>query len=198
MWNTFWNRKSWNYAEFEKDWTLHSVGDATTWDDVVWSLLGRSLSSNLGKADYDWDEQAVKMQPWGSPTSANDRVLITQQIPHKVLVDSWIKPHVHREQISTDNIQFNLEYRIQKNWQAKTTAWTTITADSANNAFAYIGGTMIQITGFPTIDTTWVGLSATIQFRLTRTDNTADDILLTFFDYHAKFDTMWSRKEYVK
>jgi hypothetical protein len=45
---------------------------------------------------------------------------------------------------------------------------------------------------------TGASLSATVEFRLARTDNTTQDIEATFVDAHVAADTAGSRQEFVK
>lgn len=189
-----------NYTEIESDGTIVAKGNATVWDDVVTALIGRRLYSTTGKLDFDWDENAVKFQPGGLITDRNDRLLLNYQYMHGAKSNGEMRLHAHWEQTSTDKIVFTVQYRIQSNGQAKTTDWTTVTANSDdNNVYDYPGsGTFNNIIELAHIDMTGAGISATVDLRIARTDTTADNILVKFIDVHQELDTNGSHSEYVK
>ena len=188
-----------NYSQFESDGTLVAHGDATCWDDLVGALIGRRLSSTAGKVDYDWDENAITMQSGGDIANSADRIVFSYQFPHKAKTNSSLMLHIHWEQTSTNKIEWSGQYRVQSNNETKTTTWTSFTANSTDNSvFTYTSGTLNQITELAEIDMTGASISATVQFRLARTDSTAGDIDATFVDAHYEIDTFGSREEYVK
>lgn len=188
-----------NYFEIEPDGTDVKHGNATVWDDVVNSLVGKRLFSTVGKVDYDYDENAISMQPGGSITSQNDRLIWNLQYPHAAITNGVMNLHMHWEQVSSDQIDFVIQYRIQNNGQAKISAWTTVNSNSVDNSvFPYVSGTLVQITELASVDMTGASISATVQFRLARVDSTTDDILATFVDAHVELDMDGSRQEYVK
>jgi len=189
-----------NYFEIEPDGTPVQHGDATVWDDITGSLVARRLESVLGRLQYDYTENAIIMQDNGSIGATADRLIFNFQKPHGAKVASEFRLHVHWEQTFAGQVDFTLQYRIQKNGQAKTTAWTTVNRNSVNDSiFPYVSGTLNQITRLAEIDLTSSGISATIEFRLARTDNTGlGDILATFADGHIEFDMNGSRQEYAK
>jgi hypothetical protein len=192
-----------DYTEIESDGTIKFVGDATVWDDLSASLIGRRLFATAGTVDYDYDENAVTFDEEGDITDANDRVGFSRQYPHKAIYGTGavLKPHLHFEQDRTDNVTFTLRYRIQSNNTTKTTSWTTITADySSDLIFTYPGsGTFNNILAFPGIDMSSASISATIDLQFTRTDSLGGDLVYgKFFDLHCPFDTAGSREEYVK
>lgn len=181
-------------------------GDATVYDDKAYQLIGRRLSSSVGRVDYDWNEQAVIFQNNGDIANINDLVGINAEYPHEAKEDGKIYPHLHWWQTSaTDAIVFTLAYRIQKNGSAKETTWTQMTAEAlTDSVLPYTSGTMNQITKFKDasnnyyIDLNDMGLSATIQFRLTRTDSVSGDVSGIFFDFHYEKETLGSRQEFVR
>ena len=188
-----------NYFEVEPDGTDVKHGDATVWDDIVNSLVGRRLYSNTGTIDYDYEENAIKMQNDGDINDRNDRVIFDLQYPHAATADGKMNLHVHWHQINTDKIEFTVQYRIQKNGQAKTAPWIEVISNSDDNSvFPYVSGIFNQITELASVDMTGAGISATVQFRFTRSDSTASDILATFVDAHVERDMGGSRQEYVK
>lgn len=188
-----------NYLDIEEDGTLVNIGAGSTWDDLVNSLVGRRLFSNTGTIDYDYYENAIKMQPNGNISSTSDRVIFDLQYPHAAVVDGAMNLHVHWFQETSNKIEFTVQYRIQKNNQPKTTAWTQVISNSDDDsAFTYTSGTLNQITNLASVDMTGAGISATVQFRFTRTDSTSGNILATFVDAHIERDMIGSREEFVK
>lgn len=175
------------------------IGQATMWDDIVNSLIGRQLQSTAGKVDYNWADNCITFESGGSISNLNDIVNWNQQFPHAARKDSSIYPHIHLEQTSTNKIIYTLKYRIQVNGAAKTTDWQTVTCNTTDNAvFPYVSGTINQIIAFPAISMLNAGLSATVQFQMTRTDSTAGDSNVTFVDCHVEYDSLGSRQAYVK
>ena len=171
----------------------------TFWDDITGSLAGRQLSSVAGKVSYDWAEAAITMEPGGDITVANDRIIFSIQIPHAAKADSTIYLHIHWEQAAASAYEFTVEYRVQGNGKAKTTTWTPVVVPVAtNSAFTYVSGTLNQITSLAAIDLTGAGISATVQFRLVRSDAVTGDIRATFIDCHVEKDTPGSREQYRK
>jgi len=169
------------------------------WDDLVGSLIARRLESVAGALQYNYDNNSITMNSGGDIALDTDRVIFNFQYPHAAIVDGEMKLHIHFEQTSANVIAFTTQYRIQTNGGAKQTAWTTVNSSSdVDNAFAYVSGTLNQIVKLATVDLTGAGLSATVQFRVARTDVTVGDIEATFIDAHVKRDSVGSQGEYVK
>lgn len=179
------------------------------YDDLDFALIGAKLTENAGTCDYDWNENGVIFQPNGSIANENDRVISSRQLYHKINLNEPLYPHIHWRQSTTNNVVFTLQYRIQDNNATYNTTWTTMTARAnGDSVFTYPGtGDFNQITKFNTatdgtgdysIDISSLGISATIQIRLTRTDSTTGDVLGTFMDFHAGYDAHGSRFEYAK
>ena len=188
-----------DYLEVATDGTLTLHGESTVWDDITSSLIGRQLSSTAGKLDYDWEENAIVFNSAGDIAVVNDRLVWSFQYPHAAKTNGEVQLHVHWEQTDTVAREFTLQYRIQNNGAIKNTTWTTVVVDTnANNAFTYTSGTLNQITALKNIDMTGASLSATMQFRLARTDAVAGDIRSTFVDAHVERDTLGSDDPFVK
>jgi len=79
------------------DGNVRMQGTATTWRDMVGDLLGYRLNSTAGKANYDWDENAIGFESGGLITDAADRVQWNQEIDHDYKVGTSITfhPHLH-------------------------------------------------------------------------------------------------------
>ena len=188
-----------NYFEVEADGTEKKNGDATVWDDVVNSLIGKRLFSVIGTIDYDYDENAIIMQSGGDISDQNDRVIFNLQYPHAAITNGQMRLHMHWNQENATQREFTVQYRIQSNGDNIITSWTTAISNSADDSvFTYTSGTINQITELVAVDMTDAGISATVQFRLARTDSTDGNISVTFVDAHVEFDTDGSRGEYSK
>ena len=173
--------------------------NATVWDDIQSSLLGRRLYSTVGIVDYDYTENAIVFGDGGDITDLNDRIGWNVQFPHAAKLGTSIYPHLHFWQDRSDNVEFTLRYRVQSNNSAKVTSWTVLTADFNNNlAFSYSSGTLNQIISFGAISMSGATISSTIQFQLTRTDNLGGTVSVTFADIHVEMDSFGSRQEFIK
>ena len=194
-----------DFQNIEADGTQQSIGDATVWDDLVGSLVARRLDSTLGKLNYNYDNNTITMQSGGNPAITADRLIFNFQYPHRALqsIDgttlAYQHMHIHWEQTSTDQIEWQLDYRVQRNGEAKVTAWTSATSNSTNDSiFTYTSGTINQITNLAIVAVEHPSLSATIQYRLTRTDTTGSDIEAIFVDAHVLIDMDGSRTQWTK
>lgn len=193
------NEANGNSTKIEPDGTIVSEGDATCWDDLSTSLIGRRLASNTGSVDYNWDENTITFQPNGSITNQNDRIVLNLQKPHAAKTDSVTKFHIHWEQPDATEREFTVRYRIQQNGELKNTTWTTVVVSTINNnVFPYTSGVLNQITRLVTIDWSTVPLSSTVQIQFTRTDSNAGNIELVFADSHVEYDMFGSRQEFIK
>lgn len=178
--------------------------DNTVFEDKAYPLIGRRLTANQGTADYDWDEMAVAFSQNGDMTDANDLVGMNAELPHQAKENGKIYPHIHWEQNSTNEVIFELDYRVQDNGAEKMTTWNRMVANSTDDsAFNYVSGTLNQITKFKEngvdyIDMDGIGISATLQFKITRTDSTGGVVNATFFDFHYEIDDLGSREEFIK
>lgn len=197
-----------DYSEIREDGTRRVYGDGTAWKDMIGDLFGKRLLSTAGKVDYDYDENAIVFASGGSITNQNDRVGANLEINHEMLIGTNIEfhPHIHWwQEVSSgavDSFVFTARYRLQKNGEAKTTAWTTITAEAGttDDIFDFTGeadGLYNQLTKFDAITIT-CGLSDTIQFQLTRTDSEVGTVSVYFFDIHGKVDSDGSDEEISK
>lgn len=196
-----------NYFEIESDGTPYLRGNAKVWHDMVGDLFGKRLNGTTGKVDYDWAENAIKFQAGGSISNIVDRVGANLEIDHDMLVGSGVifRPHIHwfQDIVSGASAPFvlTMEYRLQRNGYAKTTAWTTttLTVGTSENVFDFSSsadGTYNQITKFPEI-VVECGLSDTFQFRMARTDSEAGNMLVYFMDLHGQRQGLGSAEEYV-
>ncbi len=176
-------------------------GTATVWRDMVGDLFGKALLSTTGKVDYNFDENYIVFQSGGSITNANDRTGGNIQINHEYKIGTNIvfKPHIHWKQSDTVARVLTMRYRLQRNGEAWTSSWTTVTLTlgGASDVFPYTSGTINQISHFPDMVLT-CGVSDTIQMQVARTDALAGDLNVTFMDIHGEVDAMGSDDEIYK
>ena len=181
-----------------QDDSLQLEGDATAWDDLRTSLIGRRLNSTAGTVDYDYSENAVVFSGNGGITDTRDTVVFNFQLPHDAK-PSELRVHMHYEQEDDTNRTFTLRYRIQVNGETKATSWTTVTADTDDSAFPYPGsGTINNILSIVSIDISNAGLSAVVECQMTRTDTESGAVNVNFIDAHYEKDALGSRSEFVK
>lgn len=170
------------------------------WDDLTNSLIASRLDSVVGGLQYNYDNNSITMNSAGDISNAQDRLVFNMQKPHAMSDFETMNLHIHWEQVNTNQVEFTVQYRVQSNNSAKTTVWTTATANSTDDsAFTYPGsGTFNQITRLVNIDLSSYSISSTVQVRLARTDSTTGDIEAVFVDAHVPYDQLGSRQEYVK
>jgi hypothetical protein len=193
-----------HHSKFEADGTLVMVGDATVYDDVsgdALSLLqtGVGISSNATEGTVDYLVSS----------NLSDYIYTNVQNKHGWESGSVVFPHIHFFQTTAVIPNFLLQYRWQRNGQAKTTAWTNLICRTP--VFTYASGTLDQIA------TTVAGItppanysiSDIIQFRVIRDNaNTSgaftgvDGVNATVgvlsFDVHIRIDTIGSRTQTTK
>jgi len=198
-----------NYVDVNKTQGKRYHGTSTVWKDMVTDLSGRRLASQAGKVDYNYNENSITFASGGSLAATNDRVGGNMEINHEFKVGTSItfKPHIHWwQQVTTGAvlpIVFSMRWRLQNNDAAKTTSWTTITADAGaggNDVFDFTSesdGLYNQISVFDDIVVT-CGVSDTIQFQMTRTDSQSGTVDAYFADIHGEVDSDGSDQEYTK
>jgi hypothetical protein len=193
-----------NYSSFEADGTYLAVGTATTFEDMLGDVTqvktsGTGVSINTTESTIDFTTLA----------NLSDYAMINYQMSHKWKAGSNVFPHIHWEQTSANVPNFLIQYRWQRNGQAKTTAWTNYKC-STNNAFTYVSGTLNQISyGAAITPPANYSISDIIQFRVIRdnantstvfagADPYSGTVSITGVDLHFEQDTLGSRTEYTK
>jgi hypothetical protein len=169
------------------------------WDDVRNpSTLTRRGSND--KPDFDYTNLGL-LFPEDDETEV---IYISDQMPH-----AWrgtdgrktvLRPHVHYVQDETSIPVFELQYRFYRNGTTVPSFTTIDTSSGAGAVFTYATGSILQIVRFPWIEfegggpSTWYDM---LFYRQTG-DGVTGDVLVKGFDWHAQFDAIGSRKEYVK
>jgi hypothetical protein len=188
----------------EADGTLRMDGAATVWDDMFGDITkvqvqGTGVTLNSAELTLDFLASA----------EINDYAIVVYQMSHKWKPGSTIYPHIHW--IQQDNIvpNFLIQYRWQRNKQAKTTDWTNYKCNT-NNAFTYSSGSLNQITAGGGITAPEdYGISDVIQVRIIRDtknqstvfsgpDPYSGTVSISSVDFHFEIDTEGSRTQYGK
>ena len=192
-----------DYATFSSGGTLTLVGNATVFDDVqspAVDLLqtGSGVSKNLTENTVEYTTNS----------NLSDYMLTSIQLPHSWKIGSTVFPHLHWEQTTSSVPNLLIQYRWQRQGQAKTTAWTNYPVKI--NAFTYTTGTLNQIThDSGLVPPANSSLSDIIEFRILRdnantsgqftgSDPVGATISVTSFDIHIEKDTLGSELEYIK
>lgn len=196
-----------NYSQFEADGTLQAQGSATCWRDELQSVTGAQITSP--SADFVQNIPEASVTAKTTARYPTDYITTNHQLNHDWKLGSSIYPHLHWWQTTADTPHWVIEYRWQKQGGAKTTAWTPVKWTS--NAFAWVSGTLNQITSFGAIaaPSGYGEVSDIVQFRLYRDytdvstlfgggDPVAADQDVVNFDTHIEIDMLGSRQELAK
>lgn len=171
------------------------------WKDIVRSVIGSRLDSSAGTVTYDFDEMSATFSQGGGITDLKDVIGTNYEINHFVNRIGLFKVHIHWWQPDATAYVFTYRYRIQHNGQAKTTTWTegTYTVGSGGEAFTYVSGTLNQISNLLALDleSEGVGVSDTIQFKLTRSDLEAGTADVYMMDAHIQEYANGTTKEFT-
>lgn len=183
--------------------TMHGL--ATVHDDLPSPLIGLRLESPSSHIVINAAEAAIDFK---TNCDLTDYLLAVPQMTHKWMFGSPVHPHLHWEQTTSATPNWLIQYRWQRQGQAKTTGWTSL--PWVENAFPYTSGTLNQITAFGEI-TPPVGycMSDILDFRILRDTNNdstlftgADPVGVTVlaksYDCHVEMDTWGSDEEYAK
>ena len=189
-----------NVTKFDENGQPIHEGEATQWDDISGSIAGLKLLSNTGSIDFDWENNEWLFDKSGNIANQADRLIWNVQKFHKVKENSELHYHMHYKQ--TDEIvrSFKIQFRIQPNGGAYTNTWTDLTTTTApeNLVFPYVSGMLNQIVKFPAIDWSAVGISSTLNFRITRDDTDIQVVAVSFIDGHVEIDSDGSNTEWSK
>lgn len=193
-----------NKSTFEADGTLLAEGAASTFDDISGAATG--LQQTGSGVALNTAENTVDFL-----TSANlsDYMYTSIQMSHRCKIGAPISPHVHFTQTTAAVPNLLVQYRWQRMFAAKATAWINLAANVLLGTYPG-SGSFNQIAECADV-TPPVGamISDIIEFRIFR-DNTnssgafagADPVAATVqvksFDVHIETDTLGSRSEYVK
>lgn len=188
----------------ESDGTKRLDNAATVFDDMFADITkvkvkGTGLSLNDAENTIDYTDAADLL----------DYAIVVYQMSHKWKMGTEIYPHFHWVQQNNSTPNFLIQYRWQRNGEAKTTAWSNHKCNTTN-AFSYTTGSLNQIAhGSSITPPTGYGISDVIQFRILRdtgnesgvfsgTDPYSGTVSISSVDCHFEIDTEGSRGEYTK
>jgi hypothetical protein len=194
-----------NYTTFEADGSMEFVGDATVYDDQQMPLISTTKQNPSGKIIENKEEQTLDFK---DSATESDYAIASIQMSHKWKLGTDISPHLHWTQTASGNPNWMVQYRWQRNGQAKTTAWTDLLMNVP--IFTYVSGSLDQISnGADITPPTDYSISDIVQFRIIRdtdndsglfsgTDPVSGDVSSLSFDFHYEINTVGSRSEYSK
>lgn len=174
------------------------------WDDRSAGVHAANIDVASGRIDYDYADLGIGFQT--NARYPNEPLASIVQMTHTWLEGSDIEPHVHWLQSASGTPNILLEYRVYNNGEAPG-AFTLVVPD--NLVFAYTSGTILQISGFPTIDMSGKRISAFIDFKLYRDSLNTSGLfagadaypnvwIVKEFDFHFRKDAAGSIKEFSK
>lgn len=186
---------------------------APRWDDLSSPIVASArLDTSSGRLDYNFFNGAVNFN--SDARYPNEPVLIPLQVPHsaKYGAGAVLRPHIHWYQSQVAIPNFLIAYKIieigsQVTVETDYSNHTFLTID--NHRITYVSGTLYQLSEFPEIDISSVGLSTSIDVVLFRDSNNtsgefagvdpvASDVLVKWQDQHVQKDGEGSRQEFVK
>lgn len=186
--------------------------DPPQWDDISASLIASRLDTVSGRLEYDFFNSGVSFK--STARYPDEPVVISLQMFHamKTGAGAVLRPHIHWLQQQADIPNFMIGVKLI-NWGETTTFETDFSNYTLHtptgNAFTYTAGVLAQITMFPEIDISSLGLSGTVNIALFRdsantstlfagVDPVATDVTVVYTDAHTQFNSLGSREEYVK
>ena len=194
-----------NYSEFEADGTLKFHGDATVFRDEMHTLLHQSKNNASARMV---DNIAEGSLTYKDNATVDDYAIMSIQLNHDRKNGADVYPHLHWWQTTANMPNWLIEYRWQRNGEAKVTDWTEL--EYTTNAFTYVSGTLNQITRFTAITPpSGDDVSDILQIRLSRDVAAASTVYsvaetspvdqdAVSLDVHIEIDTVGSRQEYIK
>ena len=175
------------------------------YDDWQGELSSNQTLNPSAHIVFDDDEASTTFK---TNCDTGDYVYMNPQMQHAWKMGTDIHPHLHWWQTTSAQPNWLIQYRWQRNGEAKTTAWTDLPLTV--NSFTYTAGTLGQITNGANITPpSGYSISDIIQFRVIRdvandsgefagAETGSVDADAVSFDYHYQIDTMGSRQEYIK
>jgi len=169
----------------------------TYWNDLK-APFSTAKRGQTNKPDFDFDNVGL-LFPQNDTTEIIYMIL---QFSHERAPGSDISPHVHWQQMNSNDVVWKLAYKWFDNGDAVPANWTFLTED--HDIFTYSSGSMLQITDFPTITGTSItGVSSIFLVKVYRDDNVdagagSGDALGFEFDLHWQSNGPGSADEYNK
>ncbi len=183
--------------------------NSDAWDDLRFPFIGRNLDSASGRIDYNYFNSAVGYQ--ANARFPNEVVCSLVQLPHAWKVGSGVRPHIHWLQQSEDVPNWLLAYKIGKknSTNAIETDFSNYTLLLSSPVFTYTSGVFNQISDFPEIDMTGVGISDLISIAVFRDVGNVSTLFagadpsslveyINELDIHYILDSKGSSQEFIK
>lgn len=197
-----------NYYDIEQDGTWVSKGDATMWDEISQSFVGRNIYAVAGRVDYNYIDLTLDFNT--NARYPDEPAGIVTQIMHARRTDSDIRPHIHWMQNSNNNPNILIEYRMY-NINEVPPAWTLKALTTADNKFTFTTVGQQQLTEFnlPVGHGIGLGLSFTIDVKIYRDSQNTSGLFgsadsysgiwsAKYYDIHVERDMNGSHEEFVK
>lgn len=170
----------------------------TYWDDLKAPFTSTRRGA-ADKPDFDYTNAGLLF-----PTNdTTEFVTAIMQFSHARKAGTDIEPHIHWDQINSNDVVWSMVYKWYQPGAAVPATWLKLIEQS--DAFTYTSGTLHQITTFGTIDGSGIsGVSSILKVKVYRDDavaggaGTGDDALATEFDVHYQIDSPGSDQEYIK
>ena len=198
-----------DYSEIEPDGTIVSKGEATVWDELAQSVVGKNLDVSSGRIDYNLDELTIDYQD--NSRYPTEVLGIVSQMPHARSLMTTISPHIHWVQNQNNFPNLLVEYRVSNNGGTIPATWILKPLISADSIYPYVSGNLMQITEFnlPLTVGESLTLSGTFDCKIFRdtgnvsglfagADTYVDEFSLKYYDIHFLKDMNGSREEFVK
>ena len=170
---------------------------ATAWDDLRAPFTQAKQGSNL-KPDFD-ETNVGLLFPQNDDTEI---AFIIFQLPHSYKLGSDISPHIHWQQMNSNDVVWKFDYKWFDIGDAVPANFTTVTESA--DIITYTSGNLHQMTEFPNLDGSGIsGVSSILLVKVYRDDNVdggagGGDALAFEFDIHYQIDSLGSFSEYAK
>ena len=186
-----------NSMQVSGDGTVRLLGEAADWDDYEFPISNLRINPVTSRPDFDFDEVEYLFDD-----NSTETVVGNGHLPHRWLIGSDLKPHIHWAQESSGEVTWQLEYKLWNNGDSEPSGFTTL--QSNGPVFSYVSGSISQITALPSIDASLIDdVSPNLKVRVSRlgasgTDTYVGDARFWKFDIHYQVDSFGSREEYLK
>lgn len=155
-----------SYTQLSDDGTLTQVGDATTFEDLVFEMTPVRINPATSKPDFDYTNIGFLMPQ----NDATEIIYIIVQLPHKWKQGSTIYPHCHVIQSANQQAVMKLDYRWINIGADSTVAFTT-GYTMGTYATTYSSGSIHQILKGSGISGSGKTMSSILEIKLYRDDN---------------------------
>lgn len=170
-----------------------SPAETVAWEDLR-APFSQTRRGALSKPDFDTTNVGL-LFPQNDDTEIT---YIIMQLPHAYKLGTDIYPHLHWQQMNTNNVVWKFDYKWFDIGDAVPAAFTTVTA--TGQVVTYTSGNIHQMDTFPALDGSGIsGVSSILLLKVYRDDNVdggagGGDALAFEFDIHYQVDSIGSRQ----